>query len=92
MGTSLVARRELGTLRYEHSSRREGSKDVSVGYWRLEPQPPLKVGLQLIERRLVPRSTAARAAIALGDAAFGTKRVVAIRYAGPRPIGESALD
>jgi len=91
-GTHLAGTRDLGTVRYEHRSHSEGGKDVSVGYWRLEPRDPPTVGLQLIERRLVPESVAARAARAVADEVMGSRRTVQILYPGPVPIGVPALD
>lgn len=91
-GTSLLAMRELGRVRYEHHSRVEGAEAISVGYWRLEPRQPLGVRLRLIERRLVPQSAGGRLTKAAADAVTGSRRTATTDLPGPVPIGVASLD
>jgi hypothetical protein len=91
-GTSLIATRALGRVRYEHRSHTEGSTEISVGSWRLEPTQPLRVRLRLIEKRLAPQSPGKRAVAAATDAVMGSRRTVGLELPGPVPIGEPSLD
>lgn len=91
-GTSLLATRELGRVRYEQRSHVAGAEVISVGYWRLEPTQPLAPRLRLIEHRLAPTSLGERAAKAVADAVLRSSRKATTDLPGPVPIGVPSLD